>query len=292
MRKLIPFLFVMLVFASCGNSYKENQRISRAERARIDSIDRASFKIGVLPTLDCLPIYVAYSENLFDTLGVEVHIKPFTAQMDCDTALIGGSVEGSITDLIRARHLQEQGVGLDCSISTNTYWQLITNRLSRIKSLDQLSDKMIAITRNSATDYLADIAIKRGKPKYDCYRIQINDVNIRLAMLRNNEMDAMLLTEPQTTTARLLKNPVLLDSRDLKENLGAFAFRTKIYRDKRRREQYRKFIKAYNMACDSINKNGAQHYATLISKYMGADERTIKALPKLRFQHASRPTRN
>ena len=292
MRKLIPFLFVMLVFASCGNSYKENQRISRAERARIDSIDRASFKIGVLPTLDCLPIYVAYSENLFDTLGVEVHIKPFTAQMDCDTALIGGSVEGSITDLIRARHLQEQGVGLDCSISTNTYWQLITNRLSRIKSLGQLSDKMIAITRNSATDYLADIAIKRGKPKYDCYRIQINDVNIRLAMLRNNEMDAMLLTEPQATTARLLKNPVLLDSRGLKENLGAFAFRTKIYRDKRRREQYRKFIQAYNMACDSINKNGAQHYATLISKYMGADERTIKALPKLRFQHASRPTRN
>jgi len=292
MRKLIPFLFVMLVFASCGNSYKENQRISRAERARIDSIDRASFKIGVLPTLDCLPIYVAYSENLFDTLGVEVHIKPFTAQMDCDTALIGGSVEGSITDLIRARHLQEQGVGLDCSISTNTYWQLITNRLSRIKSLDQLSDKMIAITRNSATDYLADIAIKRGKPKYDCYRIQINDVNIRLAMLRNNEMDAMLLTEPQATTARLLKNPVLQDSRDLKENLGAFVFRTKIYRDKRRREQYRKFIQAYNMACDSINKNGAQHYATLISKYMGADERTIKALPKLRFQHASRPTRN
>ena len=197
----------MLVFASCGNSYKENQRISRAERARIDSIDRASFKIGVLPTLDCLPIYVAYSENLFDTLGVEVHIKPFTAQMDCDTALIGGSVEGSITDLIRARHLQEQGVGLDCSISTNTYWQLITNRLSRIKSLDQLSDKMIAITRNSATDYLADIAIKRGKPKYDCYRIQINDIYIRLAMLRNNEMDAMLLTEPQATTARLLKNP-------------------------------------------------------------------------------------
>ena len=74
-------------------------------------------------------------------------------------------------------------------------------------------------------------------------------------MLRNNEMDAMLLTEPQATTARLLNNPVLLDSRDLKENLGAFAFRTKIYRDKRRREQYRKFVKAYNMgANDFITK--------------------------------------
>ena len=46
---------------------------------------------------------------------------------------------------------------------------------------------MIAITRYSATDYLATLAIDSVHPKYDVYRVQINDVNIRLKMLLNNE---------------------------------------------------------------------------------------------------------
>ena len=62
---------------------------------------------------------------------------------------------------------------------------------------------MIAITRYSATDYLATLAIDSVHPKYDVYRVQINDVNIRLKMLLNNEMDAVLLSEPQATRARL-----------------------------------------------------------------------------------------
>ena len=39
-------------------------------------------------------------------------------------------------------------------------------------------------------------------------------------MLLNNEMDAMLLTEPQATTARIYKNDVLMDSRDKDMRLG------------------------------------------------------------------------
>ncbi len=39
------------------------------EKARQDSIDKASFKVGVMPTLDCLPVFVAQDEKLFDSLG-------------------------------------------------------------------------------------------------------------------------------------------------------------------------------------------------------------------------------
>ena len=37
----------------------------------------------------------------------------------------------------------------------------------------------------------------------EVFKVQINDVALRLQMLLNNEMDAMLLTEPQATTARI-----------------------------------------------------------------------------------------
>lgn len=293
MRKITQFVLSLLVMAfvmaGCGDNAEVRHRQSKAEKARLDSIDKASLKVGVMPTLDCLPVFVASDQRLFDTLGVTVHLKSFTAQMDCDTALERGRVEGSITDLIRANRLVKRGTPLTYPIATHTYWQLITNRKSRVSELKQLSDKMIAMTRYSATDYLADLAIDSAKPQFDVYRVQINDVRVRLKMLLNNEMDAVLLTEPQATKARLEKHPVLMDSRDKGLNLGAFAFRSKALAKKERKQQLDLFVKGYNMAVDSINKHGCSYYASLLKKYCDVDPATAKALPRIRFQHASAP---
>ena len=296
MKKLTMLVLLamgmLLTIGSCGDSAEKRHRLSRAEKARLDSIDKASFKVGVMPTLDCLPVFVAYEQHLFDTLGVTVHLRNYTAQMDCDTALQRGRVEGSITDLIRANRLVKGDTPLSYPIATDTYWQLITNRKARIKELRHLSDKMIAMTRYSATDYLADLAVDSGTPQFDVYRVQINDVRIRLRMLLNNEMDAVLLTEPQATKARLAKNLVLMDSRDKGLRLGVFAFRDKALRSPERKRQLKLFLKAYDMAVDSINKNGFAHYASLLQKYCDADGATVKALPKLRFRHAESPRKS
>lgn len=288
---LVVLVLVVVSLVACGggNSYEERRRMGKVERARLDSINRAAFKVAVLPTLDCLPLFVAREAGIFDTLGVSVRLRMFRAQMDCDTAVIGGSVEGTVTDLVRAERLQRQGISLRYPIATDAYWQLITNRLARIKELKQLSDKMIAITRYSATEALATMAIDSVKPKYDVYRIQINDLDVRLHMLLNNEMDAMLLPEPQATTARTMGHPVLMDSRDKQLRFGVFAFRSRELTQPRRRDQLNRFIKGYNMAVDSINKNGLQHYAALVGKYCNANEKTLKALPVLRFRHAAAP---
>ncbi len=289
MKRIIPFIIICMVLAACGQSEEAKRHATRAEKARLDSIDKAALKVGVMPTLDCLPMYIAKESRLFDTLGVDVHLKYFNAQMDCDTALTGGSIEGSISDLVRTERLKAKGVELFYPISTNTYWLLITNQKSRISELSQLSDKMIAMTRFSATDKLSDIAIKQGKPKYDVYRVQINDVKVRLEMLKNNEMDAMWLTEPQATEAKADGHKVLMDSRDKNLQWGVIAFRTRSMKGDRRKHQLELFTKAYNMAVDSINQNGLQHYGKLIEKYCGMKTKYTNKLPKLHYQHAQAP---
>jgi len=108
-------------------------------------------------------------------------------------------------------------------------------------------------------------------------------------MLLNNEIDALWLTEPQATKARILENPMLSDSRDFKISLGVLALRHAGVSGNRRKLQLREFVKAYNKACDSINENGIVHYANLLQKYCKADERTISALPKLKFHHVAKP---
>ncbi len=292
MRKATLLVAVLACLAHLvAGCQSESAKVHRTkmEKMRQDSLDSASFKVGVMPTLDCLPIFVAKEKRLFDTLGVDVRLRRYMAQMDCDTALSNGRVMGSITDLIRAAHLQKRGTALTYPISTNTYWQLVSNRKARISELRQLSDKMIAMTRKSATDYLADLAVDSAKPKNDVYRVQINDVTIRLRMLLNNEMDAMLLTEPQATKARTEGHVVLMDSRKKNLNLGVFAFREKGLKQPHREAEMQKFIKAYNMAVDSINKNGVQAYATIIQKYCYADAKTVKGLPRMTFPKAASP---
>ena len=260
MNKFKTFTALMLLlaigFAGCGKSEAERHRLSKKEKARLDSLDRAALKIAVMPTMDCLPIFLACDDSIFQQQGVDVHLRRYTAQMDCDTAIERKRVEGAVTDLIRAHHIEKRGTALTYPISTNLYWQFITNKRSRISELKQLSDKMVAMTRYSATDYLATLAIDSGKPKYDAYKVQINDLNIRLRMLLNNEMDAMLLPEPQATKARLEQHVKLFDSRDKNLQLGVVAFRKKILSEPRRKDQVAKFIKAYNIAVDEFFKLG------------------------------------
>lgn len=82
-------------------------------------------------------------------------------------------------------------------------WKLVANRKSRVTKINQLSDKLVAMTRFSATDFLCDKmsdSIKGKKEEF--FRVQVNDVDIRLKMLQNGEIDAAWLTEPQASVAK------------------------------------------------------------------------------------------
>jgi NitT/TauT family transport system substrate-binding protein len=289
MKKILFYILAVFTVVSCGNSYEAKKRIDRERQLELQRIDSLALKVAVVPTLDCLPVYLAKDERLFDTLGVDVHLKIFNAQIDCDQALMRGAADGMVSDLVRTERLRLMGTPMQYVSSTGTYWQLFSNHKARLKALDQMGDKMIAMTRFSATDCLSQLVFEGVKTKSQVYNVQINDVQIRLRMLLNNEMDAVWLTEPLATAARLQGHRVMADSRDKKLSLGVVAFKKKAVADARRRKQLAAFTKAYNMACDSLNKNGLKHYSVLLQKYYKIDKRTINALPKSKFQHVAKP---
>ena len=268
MRRLFLIVAIISLIVGCGQSYEETKRLNQAQRLKLFREDSAALKVAVMPTLDCLPVFVAKERQLFDT-AVDIRLKQFTAQMDCDTALMRNRVEGSVSDLVRAERMMKSGVPIKYWTSTNAYWLLISNR-------QQL---------------LSDMVVDSAKLKPErVFRIQINDVNVRLKMLENNEMDALLMTEPYATQAILAKNKVLFDTRKSDMQMGAFVFRTKGMDDKNRQHQMKVFLEGYNEACDSINKYGVRNYRDVIRKYYVVSEQTLKNLPDtLKYQHATPP---
>ena len=290
MRRYLVFMILSLFLFSCGKSYEEQKRLSRAEKARLAKEDSLALKVGTLPTLDCLPLFVAYDHHFFEKFGEDVRIKPYQSQIDCDDAMLKGKIEGNVTDVVRAQRMRHRGTALRYVAATNAYWLLFGNRLSRIHEVKQLQDKMVGMARYSVTDMLTSMAVDSAKLKSEyVFRIQINDPVIRLRMLVNNELDAMFFTEPQATAARIQKHPILMDSRKKDLWMGAIVFKEKAIADKRRQKQLTAFIKAYNEACDSINQRGMAFYGDIIKKYTKADDRTVKALPVLKFEHAKAP---
>ena len=91
MRQLLIGFSLLMLLVSCGQSYEETKRLTKAQKIRLAREDSAALKVAVMPTLDCLPLFIAKDRQLFDT-AVDIRLKRFTAQLDCDTALMRGRV--------------------------------------------------------------------------------------------------------------------------------------------------------------------------------------------------------
>lgn len=272
-------LLVGLVLSSCGGG---NGSASRKKNDKAS--EREAFKVGVMPTLDCLPVYLLKDSLLYDSTKADIRVKVFTAHMDIDTALVGGSVQLGASDMVRAAFLGRQGVYLKAITATPAYWQLFTHKDEKVDSLSKLADKTIGMTRHSVTDMLTVENVEKGKLKSRAFPAQINDVNLRLKMLRNDQLEAAWLTEPQATVAKLAGAQLLVDNSKDSVRMGVLLYRENPDDDfTLRAKQLDEFKAAYNKACQLIDKNGLVYYAALLKKYYGLDDKAIRALPKTRF---------
>ena len=279
-------LLVALMVVSCGKSDKELQAERQAKMQTEREAYQKAYKIAVMPTMDCLPAYLLKDSLLYDTAKVDIRLCRFNAQMDCDTAMIGGSVQAAFTDLVRAERLKHRSkVLMHYLTDTNLNWQLIADKESKLKKLSDLSDKIVAMTRYSGTDLLTDMVVKKAKPKYQVFRVQVNDVLVRLAMLQNHEIDAYWFAEPQITKALAGDNNALFNSQDAGVHLGVVAVMDKV----RRQEEEAAFASASDKSVELINKNGVKYSSALIQKYMKVDEVVVRSLPDIKYTKIGPP---
>ena len=90
------FILSFLLLTSCSH---------RQEATQFDAdstgIDTTLLCVAVMPAMNCLPVYYAERTGLADSLGLEMEILRYKAQMDIDTAIINGYADIAFTDLIR-----------------------------------------------------------------------------------------------------------------------------------------------------------------------------------------------
>ena len=186
-------------------------------------IDTTCLRVAVMPTMSCLPAYYAERSGLADSLGLEMVLLRYQAQMDIDTAILRGHVDIAFTDLIRTHRLSKQ-VPLTPFASCDESLSLISLKTKRVKRVNQMKEQMIAISRLSATDYWCDRVLDSTRTNHDdIYRPQINDVRLRAEMVHQGLIDAAMMGEPFATWMTMSGHKRLFQSKGKRPRLYAWA---------------------------------------------------------------------
>lgn len=231
------------MLASCSQRQEATQF-----QADSTGIDTTVLCVAVMPAMSCLPVYYAEKTGLADSLGLEMQLLRYQAQMDIDTAIINGYADIAFTDLIRCARLSKQ-VDLAPIASCDESLSLISLKTKRVKQVNQMKEQMIAISRLSATDYWCDRVLDSTRTSYDdIYRPQINDVWLRAEMLRQGLIDAAIMGEPFATWMTMLGHKRLFESRGKQPQLYAWTASTAT------KQQQKVFLNVLKEATNRLSK--------------------------------------
>lgn len=277
---LYLFSFISVIFlSSCGDKTKD----------AVDN-DSTSLRIALMPTMDNLPLYYAEETGIFDSLGLDIKLLTYSSAMDCDTAFTNGEADGVVSDIIKANIWRSRGDSVKVVMSTDLNLFLMTSRASRLKSITSLKEKIIAITRHSAIDYMADkVMEKAGLDLLQLNKPQINNVALRCTMTDQNQYDGAFLPEPYALEAENKGAHRIISSTDLIGNLSAVIFHDSIV--SKRTEDIKKLVESYDIAVAKLNALVERGDISMLSSlhYDFVDEIPDSILSYPVFKNASLP---
>lgn len=182
-------------------------------------------RIGVLPTEDSLPLWVAEQQGLFQKAGIDVKIVTFQAAQERDAAFASGSIDAYMGDIIASAMLEAGGspVSLVTVMLGATPQQgrfgIVAKPGSKADKLTGLAGVPIGTSSASIQEYVVDKLMASAGVEADQVKKEIvPKVPVRLELLMSGKLEAAALPEPLLSLAE--KQGAVLIADDTKgENL-------------------------------------------------------------------------
>lgn len=170
-------------------------------------------RVGVLPVLNTLPIFVAQEEGFYDDLGVTVEIVPVESARDRAIAQQAGEIDVANSDVV-GTVLQVTGgqdvriVRHDAFTPQYRFFSIVAGAASDLTTVEELTaalaadEAQIAISQNTIIEYLATAMLENAgyTPEEDDY-LEVAAIPVRLEQIAQGTVAAALLPEPLTTLA-------------------------------------------------------------------------------------------
>ncbi len=247
--------------------------------------------MGVMSSMDYLPLAVARDNGFFEKEGVNVTIHKFYSANERDAAFQSGNLDGTILDFTGAAIQRYGGIKLKVLSQCDGTFVLIAGKDSEVKRIEDLKDKRLAVSRNTVIDFCTDLVLQKANiPLEDIERVEINKIPLRLEMLRNGKIDATMLPDPFAAIALQDNNRNIIDVREMDVHVTGIAFHEKVIDQKE--DAIRSFYRAYNEAVALINSQPVTHFHSLLISDIGFPADLVSSIQLPNYSIAQLPEEN
>ena len=247
-------LVVVLAVFGCTSTKKDTKEMS--------------LSIGVMSSMDYLPLAVAQANGYFGQEGLTVNLQKFYSANERDAAIQSGNLDGSILDYTGAAIQKAGGVELFLTSQCDGTFELIAGKSTNVKSTSDLKGKNFAIARNTVVDFCTDMILKsNGLAQTDVQKSEINKIPLRLEMLRNGKIDLTVLPDPFATIAKSDGNPFITSLKDLGFHVTGIVFTNTAIEGKEKTIEA--FYKAYNKAILDLQQKPLADFQEILINEIG-----------------------
>ncbi|MCR5755052.1 MAG: ABC transporter substrate-binding protein [Acetatifactor sp.] len=220
-------------------------------------------KVGVLSTVDSVPLYIGSDDGLYEDCGLDVELVEFSSASDQSKALEAGEIDVVMTDMIVQSLLTKGG----CSMKTvmlavgekpaEGQFMVVASPNSDYEDGGSIEGAKIAISEGTMIEFLIDSYCEElGVDENKIEKVTVPSISLRMEMLlEGNDIDMALLPEPLGQYAIKQGCKCMIDDTTLDKNLSqtVIAFREDYI--KQHSENVDKFVSAYSQAVNHLNES-------------------------------------
>ena len=278
LRYILSWLLLVSLLFACTNSG------SKAADVDVNS----QLNIGVMSSMDYLPLAVAKENSFFEQEGVYVTINKFYSANERDAAFQSRSLDGTILDYTGAAIQRAGGVDLRVTSQCDGSFVLVAAKDSKVNTLQDLKGKRLAVSRNTVIDFCTDWVLQDANIDLsEIKKVEINKIPLRLEMLRNGKIDATMLPDPFVTIALDDGNKSILDIKEMDLRVTGIAFHDEVIAEKQL--AIKSFYRAYNMAVELINSQPASSFNDLLVAEIGVPSNLVSKIELPNYSKAQLP---
>ena len=249
------------------------------------SADSTTLKIGVMPSVDYLPIAVAQEQGFFKR---PIKLVRFSSPMERDAALQTAEVDASVTDYMGAMLLHAKGLPISLSVACQGSFRLVFGRDDKLTDISHLRGKHIGLSSNTLIEYATERALvdATGKP-FSYTRVEVQKIPIRLEMLRSGELDAAILPEPFASTGQALGLLAIEVPGGLTQGITGLLFQNKALE---RSDDLRAFVAGYNEAVSFMQSHPRSAWIGALGKLLGITKQQAEQIQLPDYQPVTAPS--
>jgi NitT/TauT family transport system substrate-binding protein len=226
-----------------------------------------ALRVGLMPALNSAPLVVADRAGFFAREGVKVELELFTSQLNRETALQAGRIDGTVSDLINAIQAWARGFPLRVTSASQGIFSLLAAPAAGPASLAAWKNAGRTVTtgllENSTVYYVAERALERaGIDPRTIELVPVAQVPARAELLLAGKVEAAVLPEPLAALAVLRGARRLADSAADDAASGVLLFRQQVILE--RGAAIRAFYRAYDRAVEELDTRPAAWRAAVV----------------------------